>query len=598
VTRGRRHSDLTLYRRLLSLARPYWAHLGALFALGLLATPIALLVPLPLKIVVDSVLATRPLPGALAVWVPAAAHSPAVGLTLAIGLLLVVTLLGQLLELTSTWLRAYIGEKLVLRFRARLLEQGQRLSLSYHDTRGTADTVYRIQHDAPALQFITVDGVIPFVSAALTLGAMVAVTAHLDGQLAIVALAIAPVLFLLSRTFRRRLRKQSRGAKRIESATFSVVQEIFSALRVVKAFGQETRERQRFESSAGDGLSARLRLALIEGQFALWVGLTTAIGTGAVLFIGVRHVQSGLLTLGELLMAMSYLAQLYRPLSTVSRKVASLQAYLASAERAFAVLDEAPDVRERAGAKRIDRAGGAVEFQQVSFGYDGNEAVLHNVSFAIAAGTRVAIAGTTGAGKTTLMSLLTRFYDPTAGRITLDGVDLREYRVADLRRQFAVVLQQPLLFSTTIAENIAYGKPGAGPSEIQAAAAAAGAHEFISRLPRGYATPVGEGGQKLSGGERQRVSLARAFLRDAPLLILDEPTSAVDLTTEMLILEALERLMRGRTVFLITHRPSPWILCDLRLTLERGRLVHQEALPPAGAVGPPLEPAFGGPAVR
>jgi ATP-binding cassette subfamily B protein len=590
---SRMRSDLALYRRLLRQARPYWPHLVALFVLGLLATPIALLVPLPLKIVVDSVLAGRPLPAPLGTWLPAAAHAPAAGLVLAIGLLLAVTVLGQVQDLSTTWLRTFVGEKLVLGFRARLLEQGQRLSLSYHDTRGTADTVYRIQQDAPALQFIAVDGLIPFVSAAITLVAMIAVTARLDGQLAIVALVITPVLFLLSRTFRRRLRSQSRDVKKIESATFSVLQETLAALRVVKAFGQESREKRRFVASAGTGLSARLRLALVEGQFGLWVGLTTALGTGAVLFLGVRHVQAGVLTLGELLMAMSYLSQLYRPLGTVSRKVASLQSYLASAERAFAMLDEPPDVAERASARRIERARGAVEFHQVSFGYDGAEEALRAVTFAVAPGTRVALTGATGAGKTTLVSLLTRFYDPSSGQITLDGVDLREYRLADLRRQFAVVLQHPLLFSTSIAENIAYGKPGATREEIEAAATAAGAHEFIARLSRAYATPVGEGGQKLSGGERQRVALARAFLRDAPLLILDEPTSAVDLSTEILILEALERLMRDRTVFLITHRQTPWILCDMRLTLERGRLIHQEAGPVAAAVGALAESEIG-----
>jgi ATP-binding cassette, subfamily B, bacterial len=585
-------SDLNLYRRLLRQARPYWPHLVALFGLGLLTTPLALLVPLPLKIVVDSVLATRPLPGPIGTWFPAAAASPTVALVLAIGLLLAVTLLGQIQDLANSWLRAFVGEKLVLGFRARLLEQGQRLSLSYHDTRGTADTVYRIQHDAPALQFIAVDGVIPFVSAAITLVAMIAVTARLDAQLAVVALVIAPALFLLSRRYRRLLRSQSRHAKSLESTTFSVVQEILGALRVVKAFGQEQRERQRFETHAQDGLTARLRLALIEGRFGLWVGFTTAVGTSAVLFIGVRHVQAGVLTLGELLMAMSYLAQLYRPLGTVSRKAASLQSYLASAERAFAVLDEAPDVPERPGARPLERARGTVEFRHVSFGYDGDRDVLDAVTFAAARGTRVAIAGATGAGKTTLVSLLTRFYDPTAGQITLDGIDLRDYRLADLRRQFAVVLQHPLLFSTTVGENIAYGKPGAASHDIEAAAAAAGAHEFITRLPRGYATPVGEGGQKLSGGERQRVALARAFLRDAPLLILDEPTSAVDLKTEAVILEALERLMRDRTVFLITHRPSPGVLCDLRLHFERGRLVRRDVAAGGDDVDSAVEPAL------
>jgi ATP-binding cassette subfamily B protein len=577
------YSDLTLYRRLLDQARPYWPHLGALFALGLLATPIALLVPVPLKIVVDSVLGTRPLPGPLGVWFPTAAQSPTAGLVLAIGVLLTVTLFAQIQSLVNTWLRSYVGEHIVLGFRARLLEQGQRLSLSYHDTTGTADTAYRIQHDAQSLQYVAVDGMIPFVSAAISLVAMVAVTARLDWQLAVVALAVSPVLFVLSRIYRRRMRGQSRAVKKLESSALQVVQEILSGLRVVKAFGQERRETERFEGRARAGLAARLKLALAEGRFGLLVGLTTAGGTAAVLYLGVGHVRAGVLTLGELLMAMSYLAQLYQPLATISRKAAGLQSYLASAERAFSLLDEVPDVPERPNARLLTRAAGAIEFQHVSFGYDAERAVLRNVSFTVAPGTRVAVMGATGVGKTTLVNLLTRFYDPTAGAVRLDGVDLRDYRVADLRRQFAIVLQHPLLFSTSIAENIAYGRPTASQEEIQGAAVAAHAHDFIARLPHGYGTQVGELGQKLSGGERQRIALARAFLRDAPLLILDEPTSSVDLKTEAVILDALERLMRTRTVFLITHRPSTWAMCDLWLQLERGRLVRTED-PVAGAV--------------
>jgi len=571
------YTDSTLYKRLLAQARPYWPHLGILFAVGLLTTPIALLVPIPLKIVVDSVLGTHPLPGPLEGWFPGAGHAPATGLAIAIGVLLGVTLLAQVQSIGSAWLRAYVGEHLVLGFRARLLEQGQRLSLTYHDSTGTADTLYRIQHDAPALQYVAADGLIPFLSAAISLAAMITVTARLDWQLALVALAISPVLFFLSRRFRRRMRGQARAVKKLESSALQVVQEILHALRVVKAFGQERRETERFVGRGSEGLAARLKLALIEGRFGLLVGLTTAAGTAAVLYIGVSHVRSGALTLGELLMVMSYLTQLYAPLTTISRKAASLQAYLASAERAFAILDEVPDVPERRDAKSLERAAGAVEFKGVSFAYAPGRVVLHDVSFAVAPGTRVAIMGATGVGKTTLVNLLTRFYDPSAGAVLLDGVDLRDYRVADLRRQFAIVLQHPLLFSTTIAENIAYGRPGAPQAEIEAAAVAAHAHDFITRLPRGYESHVGELGQQLSGGERQRIALARAFLRDAPLLILDEPTSSVDLKTEAVILEALERLMRGRTVFLVTHRPSTWEMCDLGLQLERGRLVKRES---------------------
>jgi ATP-binding cassette subfamily B protein len=567
--------DVVLYRRLLQEARPYWFHLAGLFGLGLLASPVALLTPVPLKIAVDSVLGGHPLPVFLQPFFPeTAAQSPTAILLFAIGLLVAVAALGQLQGLASTLLQAYSGERLVLDFRARLVNQVQRLSVSYHDSRGTGDSLYRIQHDVPAIQHIMVDGVIPSVSAAITLAMMIAITALLDWQLALVALAISPPLFFLSGFYRPRMRSQSRHVKKLESSALAVVQETLGALRVVKAFRQEARETDRFLRRSREGMAARLGLALLQGRYGLFVGLTMALGTAAVLLIGVGHVRTGALTLGQLLLVMGYLAQLYEPLKTISRKAASLQSYLASAERAFALLDEQPDVPERLHARPVVRAAGAVEFQHVSFAYDSDRPVLHDVSFAVPAGARVALVGTTGAGKTTLVGLLTRFYDPTAGAILLDGMDLRDYRLADLRDQFAIVLQEPVLFSTSIGENIAYGRPGASDLDMVRAAKAAGAHDFILSLPRGYATPVGERGIQLSGGERQRVALARAFLKDAPLLILDEPTSSVDVKTEAVILETMDRLMEGRTAFLITHRSSALATCDARLQLERGRLVE------------------------
>jgi ATP-binding cassette subfamily B protein len=352
----------------------------------------------------------------------------------------------------------------------------------------------------------------------------------------------------------------------------AVIQETLGALRVVKAFGQEDRQSRQFARQAGEGVRAKVRLAMVEGAAGVLVGLTTALGMALVVYLGVSHVREGVLSLGALLLIAGYLGQLYAPLRTLSRKVSSVQSHLVSAERAFALLDQPGDVPERADARPLRRARGDVVFQHVSFGYEPPSRFCD--ALAIETGTRVTITGTTGAGKTTLVSLLTRFYDPTAGEILLDGEDLRAYRLADLRDQFAIVLQQPVLFSTTIAENIAYGRPGAAAHEIEAAARAANAHDFIVALPHGYDTPVGERGMRLSGGERQRVALARAFLKDAPILILDEPTSSVDVGTEAAILEALERVMRGRTVFLITHRPSTLLGWDVHLHFQHGRLAE------------------------
>src|SRR5919204_5790447 len=560
------YTDITLYRRLLRQARPYWLHIVGVFLLSLLQSPLALLTPLPLKIAVDSVVGSHHLPGILALLVPAGgARSHTAVLLLAAGLFVAITLASQLQNLASSVLSTYTGERLVLDFRTQLFRHVQRLSLVHHDTQGTADSTYRIQYDAMAIQTIAIDGVIPFISAAVTLAGMIYVTARIDGQLALVALAVSPILFLVSRAYRQRLRSQSRAVKKLESSALAVVQEVLAAVRVVKAFGQEEREQERFVRRSSASMQARIRYAVGQGVFGLLVGQTTAVGTAAVIFIGMRHVQAGVLTLGQLLLVLGYLSQLYGPLKTIGGKVASLQSSLASAGRAFSLLDAAPDVAERPDAQPLVRAAGAVAFSNVSFAYGQDRTVLHDISFEIGAGTRLGIAGTTGAGKTTLVSLLTRFYDPTAGQILLDGVDLRDYKLADLRNQFAIILQEPVLFSTSIAENIAYARPGASRDEIIEAAKAANAHEFVCALPDGYGTIVGERGMRLSGGERQRIALARAFLKDAPILILDEPTSSVDTQTEAVIMDAIERLMERRTSLMIAHRLSSLRICDARL---------------------------------
>jgi len=575
-----RHTDFVLYRRLLGQVRPYWPHLTGILLLSLLSAPLALLNPLPLKIAVDSVIGTHPLPRFLERLLPEfATRTDAGRLALTAGLVVVIALSSQLRDFAASMLTAYTGEKLLRNFRAQLFGHVQRLSLSYQETRGTADSTYRIQYDAASVQQIAAEGMIPFVTSVFTVGALIYVTARMNWQLALVALSISPALYLVSQTYRSRLRSQSRAAKKIESSALSVVQEVLSAARVVKAFCQEDREVARFFRRCSEGMRARIRIASLEGAFGLLLALVTAVGMAAVLLIGVRSVRTGALTLGELLLVIGYLTQLYSPLKTMSKKMALMQSHLAGAERAFALLDESPDVTERPNARPLSRAKGAVAFRNVWFAYEKGPPVLSDISFQIRPGARVGIVGSTGAGKSTLVNLLPRFYDPTQGQILLDGRDLREYKLADLRNQFAIVLQEPLLFSTSIGENIAYARAGAGKEEIMAAAKAANAHEFIIGLPKGYETQVGERGMRLSGGERQRISLARAFLKGAPVLILDEPTSSVDARTEAGIVEAMERLMRGRTTFIIAHRLSTLKHCDILIRIEHGRSLS------AGAAG-------------
>jgi ATP-binding cassette subfamily B protein len=566
-------TDFRVYRRLVRQARPYWPHLACVFLLSMLAAPLALLSPLPVKIAVDSVIGSHTPPAFLRAWLPAALfHSTTSTLVTAAVLLVLTTLLLYVQSLSCWILQTYTGEKLVLEFRAELFRHVQRLSLSYHDKRGTTDSTYRIQYDAACIQNVLVSGGLPLLTAGATLIGMIAVTISLDWQLALIALAVCPVLFSFTYFFGSHLRRQWRQVKEFESSAMSVVQEALGALRVVKAFGREQHEQERFLRRSQERLRNQVHVAYVQGRFDLFVGMTIAIGSAATLAVGVQHVRAGLLTMGNLLVVMAYLAQIYEPLKTISKKLGDLQNGLASADRAFALLDELPEVVERPCARSVTRAAGKTAFRSVSFAYPNGPTVLHNISLTVEPGTRVGIAGRTGAGKSTLMSLLMRFYDPSEGAILLDDVDLRDYRLVDLRQQFAMVLQDPVLFSATIAENIAYASPSATQDQIVQAAKLANAHDFITALPDGYQTEVGERGMRLSGGERQRISLARAFLKDAPLLILDEPTSSVDVSTEAAIMDAMRRLMHGRTTFMIAHRLSTLENCDLRLEVEAGRI--------------------------
>jgi ATP-binding cassette subfamily B protein len=553
--------------------RPYCGRLGLVFLLELLCIPVSLLLPVPLKLAVDSLTGARSLPAYANRWLPAQCSVQNAELWLAVALLIVAGVLQHFLGFCSWLLQTYTSERMILDFRSQIFQHAQRLSLAFHDREGAGDTTYRIQYDAPALSQIALKGAIPCVTAVLTLAGMIYITARLDLQLSIVALVLAPCLYLVTRSYSGRVHNEWTEVRARDSRAMSVLNETLGALRVVKAFGQERREFRRFLRQSDRYVRGQMHLALLQSSFYVLVGLAIVAASAAGLVLGVRHVRAGLLTVGDLLLVMAYLGRLYEPLGMLSGKWVEVQSALVSVARAFALLDEPPEVADNPAARTIKRSLGNIEFRDVSFHYDPRKLVLRHLDLQLEAGAHVGILGQSGAGKTTLLSLLTRLIDPTSGAIFLDGVDLRDYRLADLRQQFSIVLQEPVLFSTTIAENIAYTRPSAPRSEVIRAAQSANAHDFILRLPNGYDTQVGARGASLSGGERQRISLARAFLKDAPLLILDEPTHSVDLVTEAGIVEATEKLMRGRTTFIITHRPSTIQLCELQFELKDGRLV-------------------------
>ena len=563
-------------RRLINHLRPWRGWVVLIVIVDLLAVPLALLAPLPLKIAVDNVIGGQPLPAWLQPWVPGWMPVDGMGsmLALAVGLVMVLAVVTQAQRSGAWILQTWTGERVVLGFRAELFRRTQRLSMTYHDQRGIADSLYRIQYDASAVQWVAVYGLAPLLTAVGTLVGIFAVMWSMDAALAIVAMAVAPPLWILTVVFGRTVRARWHRQKELESATSSVLQEVLAGLRVVKAFGAEEREELRYLDRAGHEVRANLSVVRSQVVFYTCTALVLAAGGAAALWIAARQVQAGQLTLGQLTMVMAYLTQLYAPLESLTHKYTELQSSLAGAERAFALLDEQIDVQDRAGALPLDKARGEIELRDVHFAYKPDSSVLAGASAHIPAGTRVGIVGRTGAGKTTLVNLITRFQDPTGGTLLLDGHDLRDIKLDDLRRQFAIVLQEPVLFSTSIGENIAYGRPDATPAEIEAAAQAADAHDFIAAMPEGYTTPVGERGMMLSGGQRQRIALARAFLKDAPILIMDEPTSSVDLKTEAAIIQAMERLMAGRTTFIVAHRLATLAHCDVVYAVENGRLTR------------------------
>jgi ATP-binding cassette subfamily B protein/subfamily B ATP-binding cassette protein MsbA len=565
------------YIRLLRYALAEWRGWLLIAGVMVLCSAVGLLQPWPMKVVVDHLLGGAPpaepiarvlraLPGAdtprgVLAWVVAA------------GLVLFAVNSAADVFLTRAWVR--VGQRMVYRLAGDLFARLQRRSLLFHSRTPVGDSLSRITGDSWCVYKVVDTLLLTPKQALLTIIGMVAVMASMDPGLTLLAFAVAPFMVASAFVFGRPVRRAARARREIESRIQAQVQRTLSGLPVVQAFGQEERERRRFEELAHGAIRAQRHSTLVGSLSNLTSGLAITLGTGLILWLGARHVLDGRLSLGGLLVFLAYLRSLQGQLRSLTGIYSTLQETGASVDRVLEVLGEEPEVRDGPGAAALGEVAGHVVLEGVTFGYEPGRPVLRGVSLEAAPGQTVALVGATGAGKTTLAGLVPRLFDPWQGRVLLDGRDVRRLRVRDLRDRVGMVLQEPFLFPVSVAENIAYGRPGASRDDVEVAARAANAHDFIARLPRGYDTVVGERGATLSGGERQRLAIARALLKNAPVLILDEPTSALDAQTEALLLDALTRLMRGRTTFVIAHRLATVRHADRIVVLQDGRIAEE-----------------------
>ncbi len=533
--------------------------------------------PWPMKVLVDNVLEGRPIGPRVAHWV-----SLMGGGSVRTGLLLCVTLatlalfgLGSLFDVITSYGWFRVGQRMVYDLAAQLFAQIQRRSLIFHRRQPVGDSLGRITTDSFCLTQLMETLILGPARAIILIVAMIVLMGNMNWKLTCIAAAAAVPMAGAGVVFGRKLWRIGRERRKTESSIHSHIQQTLSGIQVVQAFSQEDREQARFDNLAGVVIRMQRRTTLLKNLAALWTGLVPMLGTGLVLLLGSREVLAGSLSIGGLLIFVAYLALLNNQFKTLINSYTSLQSVRAEMDRVLEVLESEPEVQDSPGARSLDRVRGEVRLEAVTFGYESGRPVLHEVNLTALPGQTVALVGPTGAGKSTLVSLIPRFFDPWSGRVTLDGRNLREVKLRDLRANIALVLQEPFLFPETVAANIAYGRPGASREQIEAAAQAANAHEFIQALADGYDSVIGERGATLSGGERQRISIARALLKDAPVLILDEPTSALDAQTERLLVEALQRLMRGRTTFIIAHRLSTIRHADHILVLDAGAIVEE-----------------------
>jgi len=566
---------------MLEYLRPYRSRVALLSVLLVSEIVLGALQPWPLAIVIDYVSTPasaggKSFPASIQPWITTFTHGNQ------FVLLISVVIVGVVLQVVNQFVSAYgtqvqvdTGQRMVYDLRGKLFSHLTALGLNHHITTSTADAVYRVDVDAYAIENLVMSGLFPLATSTIALAVMFGWLFYMNVTIALLSLTVVPFLYLCLRFYTRTLVNREERVKELEAKLLGRLYETFGAMKLVKSFAREPYELQRYKTNGVTTMDARIAITWQQSLFSVVVSTITILGTALVVIVGGDYVMTGRLTIGQLTVVISYLAAVYGPLSAIAHTTGQLQGALAGTKRVRAMFALVPETVEAPDAIDAVDVKGDVSVEDVGFTYSNGSRVLHDISFTAKPGEVIALVGLTGAGKTTLVSLIPRFYDPTVGRVTIDGVDVKRYRIRSLRDKIAIVLQDPVLFAGTIADNLRYGRLDATDEEIEQAARAAHAHEFISRLPNGYQTEIAQAGGSLSGGERQRLSVARAILKNAPILILDEPTSSLDSISEEIVFAALRRLRAGRTTIVIAHRLSTVRDADRILVLDGGEIAAQ-----------------------
>jgi subfamily B ATP-binding cassette protein MsbA len=564
--------------RIIDLVRPHWKTLTIALVAMLGEAVTDILEPWPIKIVVDNIQQSHKLPGRLGgVITGLFGQNHYAVLNFAVAAVAVIAIVGAVSSYFEKYLTTSVSQWVGHDLRRTLYQHIQWLSLAEHDESRTGDLITRVTSDIEVVQDFINSALLGILVNVITLVGMVGVMFYLNWRFTLIALSVSPVLFLVVYYYTRRIKRASRAVRKKESELLSLVEEVLTSIRVVKAFAREEYEQKRFESESLENVEAGLQARSVKAKLAPVVTVIVAIGTCLVLWYGARLALVGQLTIGTLIVFLLYLGKMYKPMRDLSKMTDTVSKAVVGYERIQEVLDIESRVQDEPGARKAPKFKGQIEFAQVTFNYGGDQEkqVLKDISFKIEAGQVAAFVGPSGAGKTTLLSLIPRFYDPVSGHVVIDGTDIRRYRLKSLRDQISFVLQDTLLFRATIWENIAYGKPSASPKEIKRAAKLANAQEFIEEMADGYDTMVGERGVTLSGGQRQRIAIARAVIRDTPILILDEPTVGLDAASEQSVIEALDNLMKGRTSVVIAHHLDTIRHADVIFVIKDCELVEQ-----------------------